>query len=307
MLQIVINNLENGKIESEDLEYILQLDDIESITFLYEKSQDTQRKLNENIKLETNIYYPDIYGVDDNCPTCGYRTPQSHKKYNPEYIKNIIDYNIRDISSYPIEAINCYGRCNSKIENFILVLKILSRYDLGINVKLENFDDYYEISNYNINSLIIDYTLTNHNPFIKRNHVNFNKKMSKLSKIIKDNSNIQIVCEFMINNYERHVDLKHTIDNLLKINPDVIEIIGYDPFYDTPEEYNPQYTQDYIKKIISILRIVFPKTKLKIKYATNKNNDIKNYLKLGINIISGVYFNKTNPSIYNVDEIINQI
>ena len=38
MLQIVINNLENGKIESEDLEYILQLDDIESITFLYEKS-----------------------------------------------------------------------------------------------------------------------------------------------------------------------------------------------------------------------------------------------------------------------------
>ena len=34
MLQIVINNLENGKIESEDLEYILQLDDIESITFL---------------------------------------------------------------------------------------------------------------------------------------------------------------------------------------------------------------------------------------------------------------------------------
>lgn len=57
MLQIVINNLENGKIESEDLEYILQLDDIESITFLYEKSQDTQRKLNENIKLETNIYY----------------------------------------------------------------------------------------------------------------------------------------------------------------------------------------------------------------------------------------------------------
>ena len=111
----------------------------------------------------------------------------------------------------------------------------------------------------------------------------------------------------MINNCERHVDLKHTIDNLLKINPDVIEIIGYDPFYDTPEEYNPQYTQDYIKKIISILRIVFPKTKLKIKYATNKNNDIKNYLKLGINIISGVYFNKTNPSIYNVDEIINQI
>ena len=50
MLQIVINNLENGKIESEDLEYILQLDDIESITFLYEKSQDTQRKLNEKIK-----------------------------------------------------------------------------------------------------------------------------------------------------------------------------------------------------------------------------------------------------------------
>lgn len=43
MLQIVINNLENGKIESEDLEYILQLDDIGSITFLYEKSQDTQR------------------------------------------------------------------------------------------------------------------------------------------------------------------------------------------------------------------------------------------------------------------------
>ena len=50
MLQIVINNLENGKIESEDLEYILQLDDIESITFLKEKSQDTKRKLNENIK-----------------------------------------------------------------------------------------------------------------------------------------------------------------------------------------------------------------------------------------------------------------
>lgn len=304
MLQIMTNNLKNRKFSHNDIKYILELTNQKSITKLYEKSQEIQNKFHEKTLLETNIYYPQFYSLEDNCPTCGYKTPESHKKYNPIYIKNILDYKLQSINQYPIKSINCYSTDGKKVEELKLILKILKGYNIPINLKLDNLDNYSKIKHYNINSLIIDYSLTNQNPYTSRCHEYFKKNRDKLSKIIKENSNINIACEIIINYRETHIDLKNTIDNLIKINPNVIEILGYDPFYDTPQEYNPQYSQDYLKKIIAILRIIFPKTKLKIKYATNNNNDLENNLKLGINIISGVYFDKNNPKTYNIQDIM---
>ena len=91
----------------------------------------------------------------------------------------------------------------------------------------------------------------------------------------------------------------------MKIKPTSIEIKGYDPFYDSPGEYNPQYSQQYLKKIISLLRIILPKTNLKLKYATNGNNDMEENVKLGINTITGIYFDKNKPQLYNINKIMN--
>ena len=92
------------------------------------------------------------------------------------------------------------------------------------------------------------------------------------------------------------------INNIESYGIDEIEIVGYDPFYDDVHEYNPQYTKEYLKRVISILRIMYPELKIKISYATNGKNYFEDILPLGINSINGVYCNKTNK-LYNIEKI----
>ncbi|WP_455645300.1 hypothetical protein [Methanosphaera sp.] len=303
MIKIMTNNLEKRTFSAEDIKNIILEKNEDKLKILYEKAANIHEKNHKNISLETCIYYPTIYKINDNCPTCGYKTPESKKEYNPKYIESIVDHDLRKIFDYNISAINCYNKGTSNFFELELILKILKKYDISLNLKLNDISNYYKINKYSINSLIIDYSLTNHNTYTQRNNEENKKTINELYKIMKSNSKINIVCEFMINNCETHIDLKNTIRNLIKINPDTIEIIGYDPFYDSPYEYNPQYSTEYLKKIISILRIIFPKTNLKIKYASNENNNFENILKLGVNKISGIYTDDTKPTLFNVDKI----
>ncbi|OED30214.1 hypothetical protein [Methanosphaera sp. WGK6] len=303
MIKIMINNIEERNFSGEDIAKILLEKNERKLNILYEKASTIHKHNHNSISLETCIYYPTIYKIKDNCPTCGYKTPESKKEYNPKYIQSIVNHNLRKIFDYNITAINCYNKGTSNFFELENILKILKNYDIPLNLKLNNLSNYYKINNHHINSLIIDSSLTNHNRYNQRNLAENKKQIDKLYKIINSTSKIKIVCEFMINNCETHIDLKNTIDNIININPDTIEIVGYDPFYDSPYEYNPQYSLMYLRKIIAILRIIFPKTNLKIKYASNKNNDFNNILKIGVNKISGIYTDDTQPQLFNIDKI----
>ena len=79
---------------------------------------------------------------------------------------------------------------------------------------------------------------------------------------------------------------------------DSIEIKGYDPFIDSPEEYNPQYTKEYIlKNYTLLLELPFQIKELKIQYATNGNNYLEEYKKIGINTITGIYTKNLNSNL----------
>lgn len=114
MLQKRINDLENRKFSHNDIKYILELTCKKDIAELYEKSREIQNKYYKKTLLETNIYYPLFHSPKDSCPTCGYKTPESHKKYNPVYIKNILDYKLQSVNRYPVKGINCYSTDGKK-------------------------------------------------------------------------------------------------------------------------------------------------------------------------------------------------
>ena len=95
------------------------------------------------------------------------------------------------------------------------------------------------------------------------------------------------------------------IRKIIDFNINTVEILGVDPFCDNPEEYHPQYNNDYLLKIVAILRTILPDINIKYKYPTNGISIINELLKLGVNVISGVYTDNTNPNIYNIEEIQN--
>lgn len=106
----------------------------------------------------------------------------------------------------------------------------------------------------------------------------------------------------MINYSETVDDLIKSLTHIQHIEPENLQVVGYDPFYDSPGEYNPQYTQEYLTKILAILRILYPKTNIKLQYATNKNNNLNMDTEIAVNTITRVYTNKTSH-LYNVDEV----
>lgn len=301
----IINNTKNMNFTCDDIKNIIDCEDNYSLNELFENARKIQEKFNDKTQFETNLYFPDIYRVKDNCPTCGYRTPESRREYNPLYIKNILEYRLRDINQYDIHAINCYFTNTLDEDILKIVMNTLDQYDVDINVNITNWNDYKLISCFDVDSLIIDYSLLTKNYYTHNNLEEFDKISCKISQIINDNLIKNITYEFPINIGETHIDLYQIFKIFMKIKPTSIEIKGYDPFYDSPEEYNPHYSQQYLKKIISILRIILPKTNLKLKYATNGNNDMEKNVKLGINTITGVYFDKNKPQLYNIDKIMN--
>ena len=115
--------------------------------------------------------------------------------------------------------------------------------------------------------------------------------------------NLKVTYEFLINYNEDYDDIFDKFHEIEKYDVDYIEVIGYDPFIDSPEEYNPQYTKEYILKIISLIRIAFPQKEIKIQFATNGNNYLEDYKKMGVNTITGIYTPHMNSRLNNTDII----
>lgn len=296
--------LGNRKITQEFITNIFDHQDGENLNILYNKAAKNQRNCNLPLSFECDLYQPFSYAVVDNCPSCGFRRDESKRQYNPLYIQNIIEYKLRDISKYNIGGINCFSKSDCKFYELEHLLGIVSKYGVDVNVKFSSIDDYFEINNNDVvDSIIIDYMNTTYLPSNVNPLKEFKNNKAKVDEITTTNDKINIVYELMINYNESYHDIINTLNNLIKINPKTIQVIGYDPFCDTPGEYHPQYKKDYLQKMLAILRVILPDVKIKLQYATNNNNNITENMKVALNCITGIYPDKTSKQ-FNADKII---
>lgn len=298
MIRKIITNLKNKGITFEDINYVLNLNNKKELGELYSESS-KNNSLDNRIKFESNIYYPTIYQIEDNCPTCGYRTIESRRKYTEPYIRKIVEYKLSDIKNYNIKGINCYNKDTTGIKELEIILDCLEKYNISIAVRLADYNNIKILKNRNINSIIYSSDNNFYNSFNQKTNQNYDMKEEEVIKYIKEEMNIDITYELMINYGESNEDIFKEIKKLLKYDVDSIQIKGYDPFIDCPEEYNPQYNIEYLSKIICILRLIFPDKELKIQYATNNNNYFKEFKKLGINTITGIYTPKMSNKLQN--------
>lgn len=298
MIRKIITNLKNKGITFEDINYVLNLNNKKELGELYSESS-KNNSLDNRIKFESNIYYPTIYQIEDNCPTCGYRTIESRRKYTEPYIRKIVEYKLSDIKNYNIKGINCYNKDTTGIKELEIILDCLEKYNISIAVRLADYNNIKILKNRNINSIIYSSDNNFYNSFNQKTNQNYDTKEEEVIKYIKEEMNMDITYELMINYGESNEDIFKEIKKLLKYDVDSIQIKGYDPFIDCPEEYNPQYNIEYLSKIISILRLIFPDKELKIQYATNNNNYFKEFKKLGINTITGIYTPKMSNKLQN--------
>lgn len=298
MIRKIITNLKNKGITFEDINYVLNLNNKKELGELYSESS-KNNSLDNRIKFESNIYYPTIYQIEDNCPTCGYRTIESRRKYTEPYIRKIVEYKLSDIKNYNIKGINCYNKDTTGIKELEIILDCLEKYNISIAVRLADYNNIKILKNRNINSIIYSSDNNFYNSFNQKTNQNYDTKEEEVIKCIKEEMNMDITYEFMINYGESNEYIFKEIKKLLKYDVDSIQIKGYDPFIDCPEEYNPQYNIEYLSKIICILRLIFPDKELKIQYATNNNNYFKEFKKLGINTITGIYTPKMSNKLQN--------
>ena len=298
MIRKIITNLKNKGITFEDINYVLNLNNKKELGELYSESS-KNNSLDNRIKFESNIYYPTIYQIEDNCPTCGYRTIESRRKYTEPYIRKIVEYKLSDIKNYNIKGINCYNKDTTGIKELEIILDCLEKYNISIAVRLADYNNIKILKNRNINSIIYSSDNNFYNSFNQKTNQNYDTKEEEVIKYIKEEMNMDITYELMINYGESNEDIFKEIKKLLKYDVDSIQIKGYDPFIDCPEEYNPQYNIEYLSKIICILRLIFPDKELKIQYATNNNNYFKEFKKLGINTITGIYTPKMSNKLQN--------
>ena len=298
MIRKIITNLKNKGITFEDINYVLNLNNKKELGELYSESS-KNNSLDTRIKFESNIYYPTIYQIEDNCPTCGYRTIESRRKYTEPYIRKIVEYKLSDIKNYNIKGINCYNKDTTGIKELEIILDCLEKYNISIAVRLADYNNIKILKNRNINSIIYSSDNNFYNSFNQKTNQNYDTKEEEVIKYIKEEMNMDITYELMINYGESNEDIFKEIKKLLKYDVDSIQIKGYDPFIDCPEEYNPQYNIEYLSKIICILRLIFPDKELKIQYATNNNNYFKEFKKLGINTITGIYTPKMSNKLQN--------
>lgn len=304
MLKKIIDNVKENNLNLNDIEYLFNLIGEDELEKIYSLSEDVNRHFHEKVRYESNIYYPMIYQIEDNCPTCGYRTRESRRKYTQEFIVKNIEYKLQDIKDYPISGINIYNKDISGIRELLIMLDILDGLDkLDINVRVSNMEHLKHLVGYDLNSIIIQ---TSHNKaygFNEKFNENNIMQDESMVKYIKENMDLKLTYEFLINYNEAYADIVDKFREIEKYDVDYIEVIGYDPFIDSPEEYNPQYTKEYILKIISMIRIAFPEKEIKIQFATNDNNYLDDYKKLGVNIITGIYTPHLNSRLQNTDII----
>lgn len=301
MIKNILENIDNNEINLEDISYLWNEKNENNKKLIINHIQEN---LNDfKITYEGNIYYPTIYKIEDNCPTCGYRTPISRQKYTEEFIVKNIEYKLNGISNYNFSGINCYNKDITGLRELFIILNYLEHLNLNINVALSNYDNLKYLKKYELNSIIynpLDFSYKDNND----NNDNFNSKYEEqVIRYIKENMSIKVTYVLTLKYNESHHDIFNIIERIKKLNVDYIEIRGFDPFVDSPEEYNPQYSKEFILKIIILLRLYLPNVELKIQYATNENNYLEDYIKLGINTITGIYTKNMGKKLENIDKI----
>ena len=299
MIKNILKNIENNIVTKDDIEHIWNLNKVIENTELI----DSINKDNNNINFETNIYYPLIYQIEDNCPTCGYRTPISRQKYTEKFITKNIEYKLNDLDQYPITGINCYNKDITGLRELFIILNYLEKYKIDINVAISNYENLKYLKKYNLNSIIIIPQDFQHIKLNKSTLEKNNKYEEKVIKYIKENMCLNVVYQLTLNYNETHTDIFNIIMKMRNLEIDSIELKGFDPFIDSPEEYNPQYSKEYITKVILLLKLYLPNVKIKIQYATNNMNFFDEYKKLGINTITGVYTPQMNNKLENINKI----
>ncbi len=306
MINNVIKNLKEKKIKKDDINYIIQLNNQKELETLHNISNEITKNNHPNVTLETNIKYPIMYQIKDNCPTCGYKTPESRREYNPEYIKNQLMMRLYKIDKYKIQSVNCYNDFNDfNTEQLkLLTNTIYEKTNAKCNIQLNKLNNLDNLTMFPIDNIICNLPSTNNYLFKLNNNKESLDNTLKLCEIISRNSKINLSIQFMINIRESYIDLTNLFKNFLKYNIKSIEIKGYDPFYDSPEEYHPQYSLDYMTKISNVLRILFPEQNIKTQIPTDNPEIIKELLNNGIDTITGVYTDSTNPSVYNIDKVL---
>lgn len=300
----IFDNIGNDEELLSAIDYVLGLDDVFNDGELMDRIKEVNSNNDVKFNLETNVYYPTIYKIEDNCPTCGYRTPESRRRYSEEYVVKVLEKKLGDIDLYPISGVNCYNKSITSINELVLLLNLLKNFDINVNISLSNVKQARNLERYDINSIIYR-EVPEKNSVNKKYDKNYEEVYDETLEFLRTNTKFNITYEFLINYGEDKIDILKKIRKIQKYNISSIEIKGYDPFIDSPEEYNPQYTKEYLTKIICILRIIFKDKELKIQYATNCNNYFKEYRKLGINTITGIYTSKINKKLGNINQIIN--
>ena len=299
----IFDNIGNDEELLSAISYVLGLDDVFNDSELMDRIKEVNSNNDVKFNLETNVYYPTIYKIEDNCPTCGYRTPESRRRYSEEYVVKVLEKKLGDIDLYPISGVNCYNKSITSINELVLLLNLLKNFDINVNISLSNVKQARNLERYDINSIIYR-EVPEKNSVNKKYDKNYEEVYDETLEFLRTKTKFNITYEFLINYGEDKIDILKKIRKIQKYNISSIEIKGYDPFIDSPEEYNPQYTKEYLMKIICILRIIFKDKELKIQYATNCNNYLKEYRKLGINTITGIYTSKINKKLENINQII---
>ena len=270
MVDNKIRKFDFGGSDLSIVEDILNISKDEELVELFERSNNIDSKNHINdIKLETALYYPIIYQVEDNCPTCAFRTSQSRQNYNFHYIKKCIEFKFNKITECGISCINCYNRGLFKLGEYESILSVLGQYDCDINVKVDSRAMLDSVKNSSIDGIIIDLEDLMKNEYTSSSGELFDNLDGDLHELLGLSHSIRIHGEFVIDNVKSHIDLLEIFRIVERFEFDSIELLGFDPFIDTPDEYTPQYSQNNLLKIISIFRILFPNLVLKVRYAHN--------------------------------------
>lgn len=286
MIEKILENLKTRKNVTNVIHEIMDSDDEKIENILYKDASNINRTHQGKLKYETNIYFPVLYEIKDNCPTCGYRTPESKRQYNSKYIESMINFKLDQIKQYNISSINCYNKRENKYIDSDIIFKTLDLHQIDKNIKIYNDDDFSLFRRYNFKNVIIN-----------------NDNIKLYEKIVMDSPQVKVEKVIL----ELNIDQSNIAEQIEQIPKNIraIQLVGYDPFIDATEEYNPQYKKEYLLKILSIIRILYPETEIKIQHATNENNFYYETLKLGINAITGIYPEKFNEIISTIECIKN--
>lgn len=304
MIEDILERFSKQVVLDEDMEYVLGLSEGEQLDKLKSRTTENNNKLDSEILLEQDIFYPPVLLTFVGMSTCNCRSLYTTEQYHPKYTENMINLKLRNIDKWGISAVNCYTLSEFSSNELFKLVQLLNSHEVKVNLKVP-YKYYADINDLDIDALIIDLYDLRKLDLSDNNPKSFNMYEKFVKQLTNDSSNIELVGELLINFGESPIDIAVLIRKIIDFNINTVEILGVDPFCDNPEEYHPQYNNDYLLKIVAILRTILPDINIKYKYPTNGISIINELLKLGVNVISGVYTDNTNPNIYNIEEIQN--